>query len=95
MVVALVEVRLSLVGGGRSRVVRSLVDRLRARHQMSAAQIPTRHEDGRVARIGFSWVGSDARAADRAVDEALQTIHTADVVVVGIDREIIHWSLVD
>lgn len=95
MVVALVEVRLSLIGGGRSRVVRSLVDRIRSRHQMSVAQITSKQDDGRMTRLGFSWVGSDSRAADRAVDEALQTIEAADVIVVGVDREIIHWSLID
>ncbi len=54
-------------------VVRSLVERLRSRHHLSAAEVGLQ-DDVRQAQVGFAAVSGDAATARQQVDGALRFI---------------------
>ena len=54
-------------------IVRSLVERLRRRHRLSAAEVGLQ-DDVRRAQVGFATVSGDAATARQQADDALRFI---------------------
>lgn len=97
MVVAVMCVRFNFASGAerdRRKILRSAVDRLRARKAYSVANI-TEDPDPRSGEIGVTWVGKSVAEADSALDLALQLLERAEGIIVDVDREIVHWEWVD
>ena len=96
MHVALAEVSLSLIGhherGARRKALRSLMDRVRARHRVSIADLnPDAAPEA--PRLGVAICASDAREAERMLGEVLRTIEGAHVgLVTRVEREIFLWG---
>lgn len=94
MVVAVMCVRFNFATGAeraRRRILRSAVDRLRARKMFSVANV-TDDLDARRGEIGITWVGQSVAEADSALDLALQLLERVEAIIVDVDREIVHWD---
>lgn len=78
----------------RRRILRSAVDRLRARKSYSVANT-TEDADPRAGEIGITWVGKSVPEAESALDLALQLIEHIDAIIVDVERDVVHWEWVD
>lgn len=78
----------------RRRILRSAVDRLRARRMYSVANV-TEDPDPRAGEIGLTWVGRSVPEAESALDLALDLIEHIDAIIVDVDRDVVHWEWVD
>lgn len=90
MVVAILRVHFNFATGAerdRRRILRSAVDRLRARKIYSVANV-TDHLDARSGEIGIAWVGTSVPEADAALDTALQLLDRVEAIIVDVEREI-------
>lgn len=97
MVIGVLEVRYHVMTGAerdRRRMARSIVDKLRAQKSYSVSEVGDPN-DARAVVVGVTWVGRSAADADAALDQALQILERADAVVVGVERELIHWRSID
>lgn len=97
MVVAVMCVHFNFATGaerGRRKVLRSAVDRLRARKMFSVANV-TDDLDAWRGEIALTWVGKSVAEADSALDLALQLLERVDAIIVDVDREIVHWDWYD
>ncbi|MGM0578438.1 MAG: DUF503 domain-containing protein [Myxococcota bacterium] len=96
MVVALCEVEFALYEVGslkvKRKIVRKLVDRVRARFKVSIGEVADQDVHGR-ARIGFALVGSDGRVLESTLDKILRFMDELYVAErMDVDREIFHWG---
>src|SRR5690554_317330 len=97
MVIGIMRVRFSFMSAAereRRRILRSAVDRLRARQSYSVSDISD-PQDTRVGAIGVTWVGRSASDADAALDQALNLLDRIDAIVIDVDREVMHWRPLD
>ena len=95
MVVGLCELAIALPGNRslkeKRRVVRGLVDRLRARHRISVAEVADNDVHNRGV-VGFAVVGNDRRRVRSVVDAVLQTVEeTCPADVVEQEVEVADW----
>jgi uncharacterized protein YlxP (DUF503 family) len=77
----------------KRQVVRSLVERLRVRRQLSAAEVGSQ-DRVREARVGFAVVSGDFATAHRLADEARRFIDDellgkAEVVATAIEETVL------
>lgn len=77
----------------KRQVVRSLVERLRVRRQISAAEVDLQDEVRR-ARIGFAIVSGDFGEARRLADEARRFVDTeligkAEVIATELEETVL------
>ncbi len=74
----------------KRKVVRSVVDRLRARFNAAVAEVGDQELWGR-ARIGFSVVANDTRFVNSSLDQIRDAIdHMAIAIVADSQIEILH-----
>lgn len=95
MVVGLCELAVALPGNRslkeKRRVVRGLIDRLRARHRISVAEVAD-NDDHERGVIGFAVVGSDRTRVRAVLDDVLRTVdETCPADVVTRDLEVEDW----
>lgn len=93
MVIGIMRVRFSFMSGAerdRRRILRSAVDRLRARQSYSVADISD-PQDARIGAMAVTWVGRSAPDADAALDQALNLLDRVDAIIIDVEREVMHW----
>ncbi len=97
MVTISVLVTLSIPGArslkDKRQVVRSLVERLRTRRQLSAAEVDLQ-DDVRRARVGFAVVSGELHEAQRLADDARRFVDTeligkADVIATELETTVL------
>lgn len=90
MYVAVGRVRLLLPGNhslkGKRQVLRRVLERLRARHPVAAAEV-AEHDKWQVAVLGLAAVANEPRFAQSLLDAAIGAIEVAsDAPIAGIER---------
>lgn len=97
MVVGIMRIRFHFMSNAtrdRRRILRSAVDRLRARQIFSVSDISS-PDDARVGELAIAWVGKSAADADSSLDQALQLLEHVDAIIVDVEREVMHWRPLD
>lgn len=96
MIVGVVRLRLALPGvdssRSKGRAIRSILDRVRARLHISAAEVDaqTRLQQ---AILGFSTVGSDRGRVDSVLDRLVEVVESqGDAQVMGVERELLDYD---
>jgi len=95
VVVGLCEFALALPGNRslkqKRRVVRGLVDRLRARHRIAVAEVAD-NDDHTRGVVGFAVVGNDRVRVRAVVDDVMRTVEeTCPAEVVEQEMEVEDW----
>ena len=95
MVVGLCELTLVLPGNrslkGKRKVVRGLVDRLRARHRIAVSETAENDTHDRGV-VGFAVVGNDRRRVRAVLDDVLRTVEeTCPAEVIDQELEVVDW----
>ena len=94
MVVGILKITLIIHGNsslkGKRKVVKSLLDKLRSRFNLAAAEV----EDNDLwqrAGLGLALVGNDRRFINSSMDKVLDFIYrTSDAEIIDSDSEIIN-----
>ncbi|MEE9556459.1 MAG: DUF503 domain-containing protein [Candidatus Adiutricales bacterium] len=94
MVVGILKITLIIPGNsslkGKRKVVKSLLDKLRSRFNLAAAEV----EDNDLwqrAGLGLALVGNDRRFINSSMDKVLDFIYrTSDAEIIDSDSEIIN-----
>ena len=94
MVVGVCRVVLSLPGNqslkGKRKVVRSVLDRVRARFNVAASEV-AENDEWRRAVLGFAVVSNDPSHANSMLDTLLSFVESSvQAVVVDRELEIVH-----
>ena len=75
----------------KRRVVRGLVDRVRARHRVAIAEVADNDVHDRGV-VGFAVVGNDRRAVRSVLDAVMRTVEdTCPAEVVESEVEVTEW----
>jgi len=77
---------------GKRKVIRSILDRVRARFSVAAAEVDNM-DDWRRATLGFAVVSNDSSHANSMVDAVLSYVEASvDAVVVDRHLELVHMA---
>ena len=96
MVIGVGRVVLSLPGNnslkGKRKVIRSILDRVRARFSVAAAEVDDM-DNWRRATLGFAVVSNDSSHANSMVDAVLSYVEASvDAVVLDRYLELVHMA---
>ena len=73
----------------KRRVVRSICDRIRSRHDVAVAEVGNCDLWQRCT-LGIAWVSIEARVVESMLSRVLRDIETyADLVVTGVEKSVV------
>ena len=93
MTVGVCRLRLRLRGSGslkdKRQVVRSVLERVRQRYRVAAAEVDDQ-EEWQLATLGFSCVSNSHRHADEVLDSVIAYIEETrpDVEIIAVERAV-------